>query len=91
MVEEFHKGREIYLEEIIQLIVGFNAEMMQHYLLQDVLTKNGLMNVPHQICNVDESGVPLDLKALNVVAKKGSKKVVNRKEGTSNVAMLLVK
>jgi len=53
---------------------------MQHYfdLLQDVLTKNGLMNALHQIY---ESGVPLDSKALNVVAKKGSKKVQVRSTG----------
>jgi len=50
---------------------------MQHYfkLLQDVLEKNGLINTPHRIYNVDESGIPLDSKALNVVAKKGCKKV----------------
>ena len=60
-----------------------NAETMQHYfnLLKDVLDKNGLMNAPHQIYNVDESGVPLDPKALNVVAKKGSKKVRVRSTG----------
>ena len=39
------------------------------------------MNAPHQIYNVDESGVPLDPKALNVVAKKGSKKVRVRSTG----------
>ena len=54
-----------------------NAETMQHY----VLDKNGLMNAPHQIYNVDKSGVPLDPKALNVVAKKGSKKVQVRSTG----------
>jgi len=60
-----------------------NAETIQHYfyLLQDVLTKNGLMNAPHQIYNVDDSGVPLDPKILNAVAKKGSKKVRMRSTG----------
>ena len=51
------------------------------YLLKDVLDKNGLMNASHQIYNVDENGVPLDPKALNVVAKKCSKKVQVRSTG----------
>jgi len=59
---------------------------MQHYfnLLQNVLEKNGLINAPHHIYKIDKSGVPLDPKALNVVAKKGSTSAVNRKEGASN-------
>ena len=61
-----------------------NTETMQHYfnLLQNVLEKNGLINAPHQIYNMDESGIPLDPKAINVVAKKGSKKVRVRSTGS---------
>ena len=42
---------------------------------------NDLLNVPHQIYNVDKSGVPLDPKALNVVTARGSKKVYTRSTG----------
>ena len=54
-----------------------NTETMQHYfnLLRNVIGKNGLMNAPDQIYNVDESSVSLDPKVLNVLAKKSSKKV----------------
>ena len=54
-----------------------NEETKSDYfiLLQDVLQKNGLINCPGQIYNVDESGAPLDPKAPNIVAKTGAKKV----------------
>jgi len=60
-----------------------NSETMEHYfsLLKDTLTQNGLLNAPHQIYNVDKSGVPLDPKALNVVTERGSKKVYTRSTG----------
>jgi len=78
MVEEFHRKAGRFILGWMQLM-----QTMQYYfdLLQDVLTKNGLMNAPHQIYNVDESGVPLDPKALNMVAKKGSEKVRVRSTG----------
>jgi len=46
-----------------------NLKTMEHYfsLLKDTLTKNGLLNAPHQIYNVDKSGDP---KALNVVTEE---------------------
>jgi len=67
-----------------------NTEIMQHYfnLLQDVFEKNGLINAPHQIYNVDESGIPP--KALNVVAKKGSKKVRVRLTGRKGQVTVVV-
>jgi len=60
-----------------------NEETISHYfsLLQDVMQKNGITNSPGQIYNVDESGVPLDPKAPNVVAKTGTKKVRYRSTG----------
>ena len=56
---------------------AINEETISHYftLLQDVMQKNGKTNSPGQIYNVNESGVPLDPKAPNVVAKTGAKKV----------------
>jgi len=60
-----------------------NAETMGHYfrLLKETLTENDLLNAPKQIYNVDESGVPLNPKALNVVVARGSKKVCTRSTG----------
>ena len=45
----------------------------EHYfrLLKEAMTKNYLLNAPHQIYNI---GVLLDLKVLNVVTERGSKK-----------------
>ena len=56
---------------------AINKETIGHYFsqLQDVLDTHKLANHPAQIYNVDESGMPLDFKTLNVVAKTGSKKV----------------
>ena len=42
---------------------------------------NDLLNAPHQIYDVNESGVPLDSKALNVVTARDSKKVYIRSTG----------
>jgi len=60
-----------------------NRDTMSHYftLLQKTLDKNGLTNSPGQIYNVDESGIPLDPKAPNIVAKTGTKKVRYRSTG----------
>ena len=50
--------------------------MKQYFeLLGDTIRDNGLLNCPSQIYYVDESGIPLDPKAPNVVAVKGTKKV----------------
>jgi len=43
--------------------------------------KNNLLHSTPQIYNVDETGIPRDPKAPNVVAKKGMKKVRHRSTG----------
>ena len=62
---------------------AINQETMNQYfsLLEDVMTEHNLMDKPAQIYNVDESGVPLDPKPPNIVAKKGTKKVRYRVSG----------
>ena len=57
---------------------AINGDTMKQYfdLLEDVLTEHNLKDFPEQIYNRDESGVPLDPKGLNVVAKRGVKKCV---------------
>ena len=54
-----------------------NEVTMNNYfqLLEKTLKENNLMNSPAQIYNVDETGIPLDPKAPNIVAKTGTKKV----------------
>ena len=60
-----------------------NKDTVAHYfdLLKKTLEENGLINSPERIYNIDETGVPLDPKAPNVVAKKGTKKVRYRSTG----------
>ena len=50
---------------------AINSETLNHYfdLLEIVLKDNGLMHSPSQIYNVDESGMPLDPKAPNIIAE----------------------
>ena len=62
---------------------AINSETMKHYfdLLESTLKDNNLMNAPSQIYNVDESGMPLDPKAPNIVTKTGTKKVRYRSTG----------
>ena len=63
-----------------------NKDTVAYYfdLLKKTLEENGLINSPERIYNVDETGVPLDPKAPNVVAKKGTKKVRYRSTGKKN-------
>ena len=60
-----------------------NKETMDHYfsLLKDTLDEHNLRDKPEQIYNVDESGLPLDPKAPNVITQKGSKNVRYRQSG----------
>ena len=60
-----------------------NKETMEQYfsLLNDVMTEHDLHSNPSQIYNVDETGVPLDPRAPNVVAAKGTKKLKYRQSG----------
>ena len=62
---------------------AINSETLEHYftLLKNTLEENNLKNSPQRIYNVDESGVPLDPKGLNVVAEAGSRKVRVRSTG----------
>ena len=62
---------------------AINSETMNHYfdLLEKTLKDNNLMNCPSQIYNFDESGMPLDPKAPNIVAQTGTKKVRYRSTG----------
>lgn len=43
-------------------------------LLKDVLIQNELMNLPGQIYNVDETGMPLNNKVPKIVTRRGHKK-----------------
>ena len=54
-----------------------------HYfdLLETTLKDNNPLHSPGQIYNVDETGVPLDPKAPNVIVRTGSKKVQYRATG----------
>ena len=60
-----------------------NRESMEGYfnLLEDTLKEHDLMNCPAQIYNMDESGMPLDARLPNVVAKRGQIKVRYRQSG----------
>ena len=60
-----------------------NSETLKHYftLLNDVLTEHDLHSKPAQVYNVDESCIPFDPRAPNVVATKGMKKVRYRSSG----------
>ena len=54
-----------------------NKEVIGAYfdLLEETLTKNGLLDKPGAIFNVDETGMPLDHKPEKAIAKKGSRNV----------------
>ena len=60
-----------------------NVDTINHYyrLLETTLRENYLLNSSAQIYNVDETGIPIDLKAPNVVTKTGTKKVRYRSTG----------
>ena len=53
-----------------------NEDTITHYfdLSKQTLRDNSLINSPERIYNVDETGVPLDPSAPNVVTMKGTKK-----------------
>ena len=57
--------------------------------LEETLKEQGLMNSPGQIYNVDETGVTLDHKPPNVVARRGQKKCVIESPGTRSKSLLL--
>ena len=63
-----------------------NEETIQAYfdLLKEVLLEYKLMDLPCQIYNVDETGIPLDHRPPKVVTKKGQKKVRSRTSGNKS-------
>ena len=64
-------------------MAAVNQETLAQYfeLLKDTLVEHNLLHSPSNIYNMDESGIPLDPKAPNVVAVKGTKKVRYRSSG----------
>ena len=56
---------------------AITRENLRHYfdLLYEILIKYDFINHPERVCNMDESGVPLDPKPPKVVAAKGQKKI----------------
>ena len=60
-----------------------NKQSIQNYydLLEATLKENNLTDCPGQIYNMDETGMPLDPRAPNVVAKAGQKKIRYRQSG----------
>lgn len=47
------------------------------FLIEEALMVNNLFDKPHQVFNLDETGVPLDPKPLKVVASCGEKNPSN--------------
>ena len=62
---------------------AINRETIGQYfsLLKNVLNEHNLAANPERIYNVDETGMPVDFKTPNIVAKTGSKKVRYRQSG----------
>ena len=54
-----------------------NKESISYYfdLLESTLTENSLIDSPGQIYNMDKTGMPLDPRPPNIIAKSGQKKV----------------
>ena len=64
-----------------------NNETMNNYftMLKDTLTKNGLLDNPSQIYNVDETGMPLDHRPPKIVTvAKRTKKERSRTSGNKS-------
>ena len=64
---------------------AINSETIRRYLhvtlLNEVLTEHNLHSKPGQIYNVNESGIPFDPRAPNVVTTRGMKKIHYRSSG----------
>ena len=58
-------------------------------LLEETLCEHDLTNKPSHIYNMDESGMPLDHRPPNVVAKRGQKKVRYRVAGKKEQITIL--
>ena len=70
---------------------AINQETLDNYydLLEDILTENNLLDNPAQIYNMDESGMPLNPRPPNIVAKRGQKKVRYRVSGNKQQITIL--
>ena len=66
----------------VRAVMG-NKEVIGAYfdLLKETLTKNGLLDNPIAIFNVDEMGMPLDHKPEKAIAKKGARNVIAHTSG----------
>ena len=53
-----------------------NKQVIDNYyeLLEDILTEHNLLDSPAQIYNMDESGIPLNPRPPNIVARRGQKR-----------------
>ena len=60
-----------------------NKESISYYFyqLESTFTENSLIDSPGQIYNMDETGMPLDPRPPNIIAKSGQKKVNYRQSG----------
>ena len=63
-----------------------NHEVIDQYfdILEEALTVNNLFDKPHQVFNLDETGVPLDPKPLKVVASHREQNPSNIRAGTKS-------
>ena len=78
--EDLWRDSHNYLYAVgIQLLTSVNHESMESYfnLLEDTLSEHDLVNHPAQIYNMDDSGMPLDARPPNVIAKRGQKQSVS--------------
>lgn len=68
-----------------------NKEVITKYydLLEKTLQENNLFDNPAQIYNMDESGMPLDPRPPNIIAKRGQKKVRYRVSGKKEQITIL--
>ena len=56
-------------------LLASNRLVLDHYfdLLEETLEENGLKDKPYQVFNMDETGMPLDMKPLKTVHSVGEK------------------
>ena len=60
-------------------------------LLEETLQEHNLLHQTGQIYNMDESGIPLDPRPPNVIAKRGQKKVRHRVSGKKEQITIVVR
>ena len=61
---------------LVRAIMGNREVIEAHFnLLEETLTKNGIMDNPGVIFNVDETGMPLEHKSEKAVAQKVARNV----------------